>query len=80
VRENNLDLLDSVPKNLWENYGMHQERGKETIAHIVRMLAGHDLKHLGQVEKIAKESSEAMGAAVHPFGSAAAPPGFVRGS
>jgi uncharacterized damage-inducible protein DinB len=58
LREHNLRLLKSLPKNLWENYGMHQERGKETIVHIVRMFAGHDLNHLGQVEKIAKESRE----------------------
>jgi len=56
LRENNLALLKSVPKNLWENYGMHQERGKETITHIVRMFAGHDLNHLGQVERIAKQN------------------------
>jgi len=56
LRENNLRLLQSVPKNLWENYGMHQERGKETISHIVQMFAGHDLNHLGQIERIAKES------------------------
>ena len=59
LRENNLELLNSVPKSLWENYGMHQERGKETIAHIVRMFAGHDLNHLGQVQKIAKGTSQA---------------------
>jgi len=47
-------MLKALPKNLWENYGMHQERGKETIAHLVRMFAGHDLNHLAQVEKIAK--------------------------
>ena len=56
LRENNLALLKSLPKNLWENYGMHQERGNETIAHIVRMFAGHDLNHLAQVERIAKGS------------------------
>jgi uncharacterized damage-inducible protein DinB len=56
LRENNLGVLKSIPKTLWENYGMHQERGKESIAHIVRMLAGHDLNHLHQIEKIAKES------------------------
>jgi hypothetical protein len=50
-------LLKSLPKNLWENYGMHQERGKETIAHIVSMFAGHDLNHLAQVEGIRKGSS-----------------------
>ena len=56
LRENNLALLKSVPKNLWENYGMHQERGKESIAHIVRMFAGHDLNHLQQIERIVKET------------------------
>ncbi|MGC1437520.1 MAG: DinB family protein [Terriglobales bacterium] len=54
LRESNLAMLKALPKNLWENYGMHQERGKETIAHIVRMFAGHDLNHLAQVEKITK--------------------------
>ncbi len=52
LREANLSMLKSLPKNLWKNYGMHQERGKETITHIVRMYAGHDLNHLGQVERI----------------------------
>jgi uncharacterized damage-inducible protein DinB len=56
LRENNLSLLRSVPHELWENHGLHAERGKETIAHIVRMFAGHDLNHLQQVEKIAKSS------------------------
>ena len=56
LRENNLALLKSVSKNLWENYGMHQERGKESIAQIVRMFAGHDLNHLRQVEQIASQS------------------------
>jgi uncharacterized damage-inducible protein DinB len=55
LRENNLSLLKSVPKNLWENYGMHEERGRETVAHVVRMFAGHDLNHLGQVERMVKQ-------------------------
>lgn len=54
LRENNLRMLKALPKSLWENYGMHQERGKETITHIVRMFAGHDLNHLAQVERIVK--------------------------
>ena len=54
LRENNLELLKSVPAELWENHGMHAERGKETIARVVEMFAGHDLNHLQQVEKIAK--------------------------
>jgi uncharacterized damage-inducible protein DinB len=55
LREANLAMLKSLPKNLWENYGMHSERGKETITHIVRMFAGHDLNHMAQVERIVKE-------------------------
>ena len=55
LRENNLRLLSSVPRRLWKNYGQHQERGKETVDHIVRLIAGHDLNHLLQVEKIAKQ-------------------------
>ncbi|HEY6251446.1 MAG TPA: DinB family protein [Candidatus Angelobacter sp.] len=56
LRENNMAMLKGLPKESWENYGMHQERGKESVAHIVRMYAGHDLNHLGQVEGIAKEA------------------------
>lgn len=54
LRENNLRMLKALPKNLWENHGMHSERGRETVAHLVRMFAGHDLNHLAQVERIAK--------------------------
>ncbi len=49
LRSENLTLLKSIPKEKWENYGMHAERGKETIAHIFRLIAGHDLNHLGQI-------------------------------
>jgi len=57
LRENNVRMLKALPQELWENYGMHSERGKETIAHIVRMFAGHDLNHLAQIERLAKQSS-----------------------
>lgn len=54
LRENNLSLLKSVPRKLWQNHGMHSERGKETISHMVQLYAGHDLNHLQQVKTIAK--------------------------
>ena len=54
LREANLALLKSVPRKLWENYGVHQERGNESVSHVVRMVAGHDLNHLRQVEGILK--------------------------
>lgn len=58
LREANVALLKSVPRKLWENYGVHQERGNESVNHIVRMVAGHDLNHLQQVERILKGSRE----------------------
>jgi hypothetical protein len=58
LREANLALLKSVPRKLWENYGVHQERGNESVSHVVRMVAGHDLNHLQQVERILKGGRE----------------------
>jgi uncharacterized damage-inducible protein DinB len=52
LREANLALLKSLTPEQWKQYGMHAERGKETIEHIVRMFAGHDLNHLQQIERI----------------------------
>ena len=54
LREANIALLKSVPRKLWENYGVHEERGNESVGHVVRMVAGHDLNHLQQVQRILK--------------------------
>jgi hypothetical protein len=52
VRDANLALLKSLKPEQWKHYGLHSERGQETIEHIVRMFAGHDLNHLQQIERI----------------------------
>jgi len=52
VREANLALLKSLTPDQWKHYGMHPERGQETIERIVRMFAGHDINHLKQIEGI----------------------------
>ena len=52
VREANLALLKSLTPEQWKQYGMHSERGQETLEQIVRMTAGHDLNHLQQIERI----------------------------
>ncbi|HEY7405236.1 MAG TPA: DinB family protein [Candidatus Angelobacter sp.] len=54
LREANLTLLKAVPRKLWDNYGIHQERGNESVNHVVRMVAGHDINHLRQIEGILK--------------------------
>jgi|SRR5579863_2384908 len=55
LRENNLKMLKALPPAAWDNYGMHQERGKESVAHLSRMFAGHDTNHLRQIEALVAE-------------------------
>jgi hypothetical protein len=52
LREANLALYKSLTPEQWMHYGMHSERGQESVEHIVRMIAGHDLNHLQQIERI----------------------------
>jgi hypothetical protein len=52
LREANLALLKSLTPPQWKQYGMHSEHGQESIEHLVRMFAGHDINHLRQVEGI----------------------------
>ena len=52
LRQANLALLDCLTPEQWKQYGIHSERGQESIEHIVRMFAGHDINHLQQIEKI----------------------------
>ena len=52
VREANLDLLKSLTPEQWKHHGLHAERGVETIEHIARMFAGHDINHTRQIEQI----------------------------
>lgn len=55
LRENNLAMLKALPRESWDKFGMHAERGKETITHVVRMFAGHDTNHVKQIEGIAAQ-------------------------
>src|SRR5215467_13711364 len=52
VREVNLLLLKSLQPEQWKHYGLHSERGQESIEHMVRMHAGHDINHLQQIQAI----------------------------
>ncbi len=52
TRASNLALLKRVDTSLHGNYGMHAERGRESVQHLMRLYAGHDLNHIGQIEKL----------------------------
>jgi hypothetical protein len=52
LRRRGLDLLRSLRPEEWERAGMHSERGRESVRHITKLLAGHDLLHLRQIARI----------------------------
>lgn len=54
LREANLALLKSLSPEQWKHFGQHSERGQESIEHIVRMIAGHDINHIHQIERALK--------------------------
>jgi hypothetical protein len=53
-RERTLRLLRSLTKEQWEYFGMHSERGKETVKRVSEMIAGHDINHYRQIKAILK--------------------------
>jgi uncharacterized damage-inducible protein DinB len=53
-RERTLRLLKSLPAEMWDSYGVHSERGKETVRRVSEMMAGHDINHLGQIQALLK--------------------------
>lgn len=56
ARASNLELLAQSPRRIWpKRYGMHSERGKETVRRTVELIAGHDLNHLSQIQAIRKK-------------------------
>jgi hypothetical protein len=52
VRDANLALYKSLSPEQWKHFGMHAERGEESLQRILHMMAGHDLNHLSQIERI----------------------------
>lgn len=52
LRAANIELLKSLRPEQWKHSGMHAERGEESIERITEMIAGHDINHLIQIERI----------------------------
>jgi DinB superfamily len=53
LRQWNILFIKSVPPEIMAKQVMHPERGEMTFKELVETMAGHDLNHLGQMEKIA---------------------------
>ena len=52
LRESNLRLLRSLSAEEWNLFGVHAERGVESIRDIAMYFAGHDINHFKQIEAI----------------------------
>jgi DinB superfamily len=52
VRDANLAFYKSLTPEQWKYFGMHAERGEESLERIARMIAGHDINHILQIERI----------------------------
>lgn len=53
LRHWNALLLDELSPSDWDRELTHPERGRQTFRTLVETMAGHDLNHLEQLEKIA---------------------------
>jgi tRNA-binding protein len=51
-RRGTLRMLSRLAPELMGNHGLHEERGVETIEHLIRLYAGHDRNHLQQIERL----------------------------
>jgi uncharacterized damage-inducible protein DinB len=52
LRRLNLAFYRRLTAEKGRRFGVHQERGRESIDHTSRMYTGHDLNHLGQIAAI----------------------------
>lgn len=52
ARRWNLALLDRLPDEVLDRVGVHAERGDESVRHMIRLYAGHDLVHVAQIRRI----------------------------
>lgn len=52
TRAGTLRLLRRIDPALMNNYGIHAERGQESVNQLVRLIAGHDLNHLAQIDRL----------------------------
>ena len=52
VRASNLRRLRQLNDDERDRFGVHAERGRESIRHLERLHAGHDRNHLAQIERL----------------------------
>jgi hypothetical protein len=58
LRRANLRLLVRASPAELKRVGVHVERGEESLEHLCRLYAGHDLLHLRQIERVRRVLSQ----------------------
>jgi hypothetical protein len=66
LRAGNLWLLARATPDDMARVGVHSERGEESVAHLIRLYAGHDLLHLQQIARIRSAHAATGGAPGRP--------------
>lgn len=51
LRRLNVWLAEETPSDQWDKVGVHSERGPETFDVSLKVVAGHDIAHLKQLEQ-----------------------------
>ena len=59
MREWNLDLFSRLSAEEWALFGVHAERGRESLRDMALLYAGHDLNHAGQIRAIVEPAARA---------------------
>jgi hypothetical protein len=54
LRRSNLALLEGASDADLNRVGLHAERGEESLRHMIKLYAGHDVLHLRQLDRIRK--------------------------
>jgi len=52
LRRTHVRLVTKASAADLERVGVHAERGEESVGHMIKMYAGHDLLHLRQIDRI----------------------------
>jgi uncharacterized damage-inducible protein DinB len=56
MRKSTLHYLERLPRGTErKRYGMHSERGRETVRRTQELIAGHDINHMEQIKAIRKK-------------------------
>jgi tRNA-binding protein len=55
LRRSFLAIVHGLGDEALDRFGVHAERGRESIRHLLRLYAGHDINHLQQIERLLEQ-------------------------